>query len=342
MDSIKPKQRRPDFKRNNKIRRSLLIFDKLTFVLPMQGYEDVMSTINALHRLKTNKQVSVEVQQDRSDFIVLALSRGQQGRWPERAYVHIIASAGRNYLSIQYNPSKANEAVYQFLDMVVQNVTNTGSWIGFCATAHISRLDVCYDMKGMDIRKHAFAVKRFKKSRSWPDLDVVIDGEHQHQSLACGTRGKNSAGIYDKVKEDPTMYPEERYVTRIEWRFKPKARNMRLVDLLDIKNPFPRVLVFGASLIDAPSMPKGFLAVWQRQGFRKALNIRKVRKETADAILKEAEGARLRFWHVNPDNNQSWQDDVRAGLEACGLLELINEVKRHIETGRAAAQKDAA
>lgn len=168
----------------------------------------------------------------------------------------------------------------------------------------------------------------------------MIDGNYMHQGLACGSRGKNSAGIYDKVKQDPTMYPEERYVTRVEWRFKPQARTMRLVDLLDIKNLFPRVLIFGASLINAPSMPRGFLAIWQRHGFRKALDIRKVRKETADTILKEAEGARLRFWHVNPDNNQSWQDDVRAGLQACGLLDLMAEVSRYIETGVAAAQKD--
>lgn len=83
----------------------------------------------------------------------------------------------------------------------------------------------------------------------------------------------------------------------------------------------------------------GSVGIWQRQGFRKALEIRKVRKETAAAILKEAEGARLRYWHVNPDNSQSWEDDVRAGLEGCGLLGLINAVSRHIGTGRAAAQK---
>ena len=318
----------------------MLIFDKLALILPMQGYEECLKTIDMLRCLKSSSQVKVKIEDDCDDYILVALSRGRQGLWPKKAYVRIVVSAGRGYFKIEYNPAKASFAVYGYLDMVVSSLTNADSWLDFCATAHISRHDVCYDMKGMDIRKHAIAVKRFKKSRSWPDLDIVIDGEHQHQSLACGTRGKNSVGIYDKVKEDPTMYPEERYVTRIEWRFKPQARTMRLVDLLDIKNPFPRVLVFGASLINAPSMPKGFLAVWQRHGFRKALDIRKVRKVTADAILKEAEGARLRFWHVNPDNNQSWQDDVRAGLEACGLLDLINEVNRHLETGREAAQKD--
>lgn len=317
----------------------MLIFDKLALILPIQGYEEGLKINEMLRGMKSRSQVSVMVEEDCGDYIRVALSRGRQGLWPKKAYVRIVVSAGRSYFKIEYNPSKASNVVYEYLDMVVSSLTSADSWIGFCAAAHVSRLDVCYDMKGMDIRKHAFAIRHFRKSRSWPDLDVVIDGEHQHQSLACGTRGKNSAGIYDKVKEDPTMYPEERYVTRIEWRFKPKARTMRLVDLLDIKNPFLRVLVFGASLIDAPSMPSGFLPIWQRQGFRKALNIRKVRKETADAILKEAEGARLRFWHVNPDNNQSWEDDVRAGLKACGLLDLINEVNRHLETGRAAAQK---
>jgi len=339
VDSIKPKQRRPDFKRNNKIRRSLLIFDKLALILPMQGYEDGLKTINMLRGLKPSSQVNVKVEDDYGDYILLVLSRARQGQWPRKAYVRIEVSASRNYFKMEYNPSKASNVVYEYLDMLVSSVTSADSWIGFCATAHVTRLDVCYDMKGMDIRKHVFAVKRFRKSSSWPDLDIVTDGQYRHQCLACGARGKNSAGVYDKVKEDPTMYPQERYVTRIEWRFKPQARTMRLVDLIEIKNPFPRVFVFGASLINAPSMPNGFLAVWQRHGFRKALDIRKIRKEAADAILKEAEGARLRYWHVNPDNSQSWEDDVRAGLEACGLLDLLNEVKRHLETGRAAAQK---
>ena len=88
-------------------------------------------------------------------------------------------------------------------------------------------------------------------------------------------------------------------------------------------------------------MPNGFLAIWQREGFRKAVETSMIAKEISDAILKEAEGARLRFWHVNPNNNQGWQDDVRAGLEVCGLLDFINEVKRHLETGFATAQKDA-
>lgn len=336
--SIKPKQRRPDFKRNNKIRRSMLIFDKLALILPMQGYEDALKAIFMLRSLNSSSQVNVEFKKDYGDYILLVLSRGRQGQWPKKAYVRIEVSAGRNYFKVEYNPAKASNAVYEYLDMVVSSVTSADSWIGFCAAAHVSRLDVCYDMKGMDIRKHAFAIKLFRKSKSWPDLEIVIDGQYRHQGLACGARGKNSAGVYDKVKEDPSMYPEERYVTRIEWRFKPQARTMRLVDLVDIKNPFLRVLVFGTSLINARSMPNGFLAIWQRQGFRKALEIRKVRKEIAAAILKEAEGARLRYWHVNPDNSQSWEDDVRGGLEACGLLEVINAVSRHVGTGRAAAQ----
>lgn len=317
-----PQQQRSRFKKNNQIRSAGLIFDKIAFVLPMESYQDTQATINALTCLPSNRSVEIKTRYCVDGFIALALCFKQQGRGRRKAIVQIVVSATKRRMRIEYNSSKINKEAIQYLDIVIQNVTGHDSFLGYCMAAHISRLDVCYDLKGFDIRDHVLAVKRFRQGCSWADGDRPDEeGNYSHQTVVFGTRGGNSIVVYDKVAQDPAAYPYERAVTRFEVRLRPQAYSFHLADLVCLENRFTRIQVFSRYLVNPPSAPKGFVMVWRRRGFAKACKAKKVDAYTREKILKECKGAEYPFWQ---SVWKHWEQDVLNGLKACGLYEGVS------------------
>jgi len=332
-----PKQQVSRNKENKRIRKSGLIFDRTEFVSYFDGHEDTLTTINAVLALKSCKDVKVITKHwnEENGFLVRILEFRATELRPNGASVAIVVSLSMQRMKLEFNPSKLDYEMRDYLNLVVQNTTNYDDFISFCVSAHISRLDVCYDLLAFDIRDHLFHASFFRKSRPWADMDRPVDEDdygqkvYPHETIMFGVRGANSVMIYDKAKEDPSAYPEEEAVTRIEYRFRPMARSIYAKDLPNIENCFPRVHIYSIALARFPSAPSGFLNLWRRKGFLEACKIRKIASPLKEVILRECRLAKLPFWYVP---SKSWECDVQEGLKACEVLyEIVQLSQRNLD-----------
>jgi len=314
-----PKEIIGHFIKNNRIRRTGLIFDDMSFVAPFDSEEDAKIAIKVLASMKQTDEVSFNIRTRYEDYIKIELYLPLLDPTRKHALVQIIISAARLYLKIEYCPAKVDDRVYENLHQIVKNISDYESFDEFRLSAHITRVDVCYDFIGLDIRKHVFNTKRFQKRKGWTKEDSWSEDHYSPETVSFGVRGGNSVCIYDKVKKDPTAYPEETCVTRFEYRIRPAHTGFYLRDLLTLENRFPRIQIFNPDFIQAPSAPSGFFNLWRRIGLRRAFKRRGVPKNAQKKILDECAGGTFLYWIAM---EKMWDADLLAALKKYNLYEI--------------------
>ena len=317
----KPQALKAQIREYKKIQISSPSIDKFTF-LPL--LEDETAFDRAKHALTTQafEGVLKDTDTTKRDLIVLKMNLQLNER--KTTYLQIDISSLYRRIRLEHSPSKIDSSARACLDDIARKAFDLRTFEHLLIGAKVTRVDICRDIHGMHIEDFFFKAKQMRVCNNFKtDHTGVLE------TINFGTRGSNQFCIYNKAMErglNPFTSPAW---TRIEYRRIPQ--NFFMSDLLDLKNPFPQLEIYGLDLGVLNFIPQEYL-VWfmdscRFRGVSDALKAGHLQGKVKDKTLRQMKERLLPCWIAAQRN---WDSEW---IEALKIAHLYDAAMNQVGNG---------
>jgi hypothetical protein len=172
-----------------------------------------------------------------------------------------------HFLRIEWNPAKFGPGAFGRLSEIFELAIIELDAQQIVATAHVTRLDLAIDLKGVTVDNFHWDTAR-KRTRA-----IYVNRDGDLGTLYAGRKRQNCVVVYDKRHEQKLPLSSPPW-TRVETRIKPQHP---VKDLANLSNPFEAISVhdvLGAALPLPASDARAFLDSCHKRGLRNALQKR--------------------------------------------------------------------
>ncbi|MCH7499231.1 MAG: replication initiation factor domain-containing protein [Nitrospinae bacterium] len=211
----------------------------------------------------------------------------------------------RPFLRFEFNPNAVGisgvEKARKFLEAAFDYINMHGDYPDINNKIFVTRLDIAVDISGASIEDLLFYKPRIHKWKVYKDY--MLDGKGFIQTQYLGSaKSDTKFCVYDKKAQLKKIKKDEllKELTRIECRF---SKSTPLASILEIKNPFMKLRVLDARLVQAGNRHNEkycfFIDSVYRRGVAGALKLIKDNKTRASYLKRLEDKASVDWWQPN-------------------------------------------
>ena len=247
----------------------------------------------------------------------------------EASFMEIQTTPSQSRIRFQFNPAEMNEQRWHLMNRWTQDYLSCDNFPGVLIDTKVTRLDICRDIHGMFIEDYFFKMKHARARDNFKKDHTGVLG-----TIVFGVSTANQFTIYNKAAQQGLNPYTAQPWTRVEYKYRPDPA-LYMSDLRDIKNPFPKLEIYGldAEIIEAipPEYFIWFMDSCRFRGVAGALKAANLEDKFKGKVTRQLKERLLPLWaSAQKDWDGKWDDALRKANLYETVMSSTKQVKGEI------------